>query len=126
MLLGGGLPNFLRHGSLFYILLLWEARAPPLGYPRPKWVAPQPPLPLPMPPQERRHRLPPHLWMVSRSIFYGLHYEYRLEETDWTTIVRNCPFIDTVDQDYTLVTIPNVGHWAYHEAPDLVTDTMKW
>jgi len=31
-----------------------------------------------------------------------------------------------VDKDYTLVTIPNVGHWAHHEAADLVTDTMKW
>ena len=24
------------------------------------------------------------------------------------------------------VTIPHVGHWAHHEAADLVTDTMKW
>jgi pimeloyl-ACP methyl ester carboxylesterase len=31
-----------------------------------------------------------------------------------------------LDKDYTLVTIPNVGHWAHHEAADLVTDTMKW
>ncbi len=31
-----------------------------------------------------------------------------------------------IDKDYTLVTIPNVGHWAHHEAPELVTDTMKW
>ena len=31
-----------------------------------------------------------------------------------------------IDRDYTLVTIPNVGHWAHHEAADLVTDTMKW
>jgi pimeloyl-ACP methyl ester carboxylesterase len=31
-----------------------------------------------------------------------------------------------VDKDYTLVTIPNVGHWAHHEAADLVTDTIKW
>jgi len=29
-------------------------------------------------------------------------------------------------KDYTLVTIPGVGHWAHHEAPELVTDTMKW
>jgi len=29
-------------------------------------------------------------------------------------------------KDYTLVTIPGVGHWSHHEAPDLVTDTMKW
>ena len=31
-----------------------------------------------------------------------------------------------LDKDYTLVTLPNVGHWAHHEAADLVTDTMKW
>lgn len=31
-----------------------------------------------------------------------------------------------LDKDYTLVTIPGVGHWAHHEAPELVTDTMKW
>jgi epoxide hydrolase 4 len=31
-----------------------------------------------------------------------------------------------LDKDYTLVTIPDVGHWAHHEAADLVTDTMKW
>jgi len=31
-----------------------------------------------------------------------------------------------LDKDYTLVTIPQVGHWAHHEAADLVTDTMKW
>ncbi len=31
-----------------------------------------------------------------------------------------------IDKDYTLVTIPNAGHWAHHEAADLVTDTMKW
>lgn len=31
-----------------------------------------------------------------------------------------------IDKDYTLVTIPNVGHWAHHEAAELVTDTMKW
>ena len=31
-----------------------------------------------------------------------------------------------LDKDYTLVTIPNVGHWAHHDAPDLVTDTIKW
>ncbi len=33
---------------------------------------------------------------------------------------------ELLDSDYTLVTIPNVGHWAHHEAADLVTDTMKW
>lgn len=31
-----------------------------------------------------------------------------------------------IDKDYTLVTIPHAGHWAHHEAPDLVTDTMRW
>jgi len=31
-----------------------------------------------------------------------------------------------IDSDYTLVTIPNAGHWAHHEAADLVTNTMKW
>ncbi len=31
-----------------------------------------------------------------------------------------------LDSDYTLVTIPNIGHWPHHEAADLVTDTMKW
>ncbi|MEM8488636.1 MAG: alpha/beta hydrolase [Bacteroidota bacterium] len=31
-----------------------------------------------------------------------------------------------LDKDYTLVTIPNVGHWAHHEVPELVTETMIW
>jgi pimeloyl-ACP methyl ester carboxylesterase len=31
-----------------------------------------------------------------------------------------------LDSDYTLVTIPHAGHWAHHEAADLVTATMKW
>lgn len=31
-----------------------------------------------------------------------------------------------LEKDYTLVTIPGVGHWAHHEAADLVTTTMKW
>lgn len=31
-----------------------------------------------------------------------------------------------IDKDYTLVTIPNAGHWAHLEAAELVTDTMKW
>ena len=31
-----------------------------------------------------------------------------------------------IDKDYTLVTIPNADHWAHHDAPDLVTNTIKW
>jgi pimeloyl-ACP methyl ester carboxylesterase len=30
-----------------------------------------------------------------------------------------------LDSNYTLVTIPNVGHWAHHEAADFVTNTMR-
>jgi pimeloyl-ACP methyl ester carboxylesterase len=37
----------------------------------------------------------------------------------------NCTW-EWLDKDYTLVTIPDVGHWAHHEAPALVTDTIKW
>lgn len=33
---------------------------------------------------------------------------------------------ENLTKDYTLVTIPGVGHWSHHEAPDMVTDTMKW
>jgi epoxide hydrolase 4 len=29
-------------------------------------------------------------------------------------------------KDFTLVTIPGIGHWAHTEAPDMVTDTMRW
>jgi len=29
-------------------------------------------------------------------------------------------------KDWTLVTLPGVGHWAHHQAPDTVTDTMSW
>jgi len=33
---------------------------------------------------------------------------------------------DHYEKDYTLVTIPDVGHWTHHESADLVTGTMKW
>ena len=31
-----------------------------------------------------------------------------------------------IDSDYTLVTVPQSGHWVQREAADLVTTTMKW
>lgn len=31
-----------------------------------------------------------------------------------------------LSQDWTLVTLPGVGHWAHHERPDMVTQTMRW
>lgn len=31
-----------------------------------------------------------------------------------------------INSDYTLVTIPQAGHWAHHDAAELVTETMKW
>jgi epoxide hydrolase 4 len=31
-----------------------------------------------------------------------------------------------IGQDYTLVTIPDAGHWSQHDAADLVTETMRW
>lgn len=31
-----------------------------------------------------------------------------------------------IDADYTLVTIPESGHWTQNEAADLVSTTMKW
>jgi pimeloyl-ACP methyl ester carboxylesterase len=31
-----------------------------------------------------------------------------------------------ITQDYTLVSIPSVGHWVQGEAADMVTTTMKW
>jgi pimeloyl-ACP methyl ester carboxylesterase len=33
---------------------------------------------------------------------------------------------NNLEKDFTLVTIPGVGHWSHHEAADMVTDTMKW
>ncbi len=33
---------------------------------------------------------------------------------------------DWIDADYTLVAIPQSGHWVQREAEDIVTDTMKW
>jgi pimeloyl-ACP methyl ester carboxylesterase len=33
---------------------------------------------------------------------------------------------DWIDADYTLVTIPGVGHWVQRDAAELVTDTMRW
>jgi hypothetical protein len=38
---------------------------------------PQPPPQSPVPLQTHRHRLPPHLPVVARSILGGLHHEYR-------------------------------------------------
>jgi putative transposase len=40
---------------------------------------PQPPPQSPVPLQTHRHRLPPHLPVVARSILSGLHHEYRLD-----------------------------------------------
>jgi len=31
-----------------------------------------------------------------------------------------------LDADYTLVTVPEAGHWVQHDASEMVTDTMKW
>ena len=31
-----------------------------------------------------------------------------------------------VDKDYTLVTVPDAGHFVQWEAAELVSDTMKW
>ncbi len=31
-----------------------------------------------------------------------------------------------IDADYTLVSIPQSGHWVQREAAEIVTDTMKW
>ena len=33
---------------------------------------------------------------------------------------------DWIDADYTLVAIPDAGHWSHHEAHELVTETMRW
>jgi pimeloyl-ACP methyl ester carboxylesterase len=33
---------------------------------------------------------------------------------------------DWIDADYTLVTIPHVGHWVQRDAAELVTTTMRW
>ena len=41
---------------------------------------PQPPASLPAPLHSGRHRLPPHLRVMTRSILGGLHHEYWLEE----------------------------------------------
>ena len=32
---------------------------------------------------------------------------------------------EELDQDWTLVTIPGVGHWLHHEKPDMVTNMMR-
>ncbi|MBX3420013.1 MAG: alpha/beta hydrolase [Pirellulaceae bacterium] len=33
---------------------------------------------------------------------------------------------DHLEQDWTLVTLPGVGHWSHHQAADKVTETMRW
>jgi transposase InsO family protein len=41
---------------------------------------PQPPVSLPAPLHTHRHRLPPHVRVIARSILGGLQHEYGLEE----------------------------------------------
>jgi pimeloyl-ACP methyl ester carboxylesterase len=31
-----------------------------------------------------------------------------------------------LERDYTLVTVPDVGHWVQRDAAELVTTTMRW
>lgn len=33
---------------------------------------------------------------------------------------------DWVQADYTLVTLPQSGHWPHHDQPDVVSNTMRW
>ena len=33
---------------------------------------------------------------------------------------------DHLEKDWTLVTLPGVGHWSQRDASDTITDTMKW
>ena len=33
---------------------------------------------------------------------------------------------DWIDKDYTLVTLPDVGHWVQRDGSEVVTNTMKW
>ena len=33
---------------------------------------------------------------------------------------------EEMDKDFTLVTLPDVGHWSQGEAPELTTTTMRW
>lgn len=50
--------------------------------------------------------------------FHGLEDEYLLHQglnQTW----------DWIEKDYTLVTLPNIGHWAHRDAAEMVTNTMK-
>ena len=33
---------------------------------------------------------------------------------------------DWIDADYTMVTVPDVGHWVQHDAAEVMTTTMRW
>lgn len=33
---------------------------------------------------------------------------------------------ELLEEDWTLVTIPGVGHWSHHEKPELVSETIRW
>jgi pimeloyl-ACP methyl ester carboxylesterase len=58
----------------------------------------------------------PDFWYSWRHQMNGLKSDFHGLNNTW----------EWLDKDYTLVTIPDVGHWAHHHAPDLVTDTIKW
>ena len=65
----------------------------------------------------------------ARRLVLTVEYHGQIGNPGQDTAVDKDGLRDTwnwINQDYTLVTMPNHGHWIQNEAADMVSTTMEW